>query len=84
MEYEVSLISQTAYIASINITDDTLRGMWTMVLQSQGSYSIQILGNTELQFTSTLYKIDPSNVYGFSTLEGKPSHAFWCFPRTIL
>ena len=72
-QYTSSLNTATSYISNINITDDFLRGEWTIRIQSQGSYSISVLGNTELSFSSELFKIDPSNTYGFSQLEGKPS-----------
>ena len=73
LQYSTSLDTPTSYIANINITDNSLRGKWTITLRSQGSYSIQVLGTTELSFSNELYKIDPTNTYGFSKIDGKPT-----------
>ena len=62
-----------SYIAQINITDDSLRGEWALLIQSQGSYSIQVFGISELRFSEDLYVVDSSNAYGFSKIEGRPS-----------
>lgn len=60
----------TSYIARINITDDSLRGVWRVMIQSQGSYSIQVLGKSRISFSEDLYSIDTS---GFRKIEGRPS-----------
>lgn len=72
-QFTSSLDSTTSYIVQINITNDSLRGEWTVVILSQGSYSIQVFGNSELSFSADLYNVDSSNAYGFSKIEGRPS-----------
>ena len=72
-QYSTSLVSTTAFIAQINVTDNSLRGEWRIVIQSQGSYSIQVLGSSELSFTEELYQIDSSSTFGFSRIDGRPS-----------
>ena len=72
-QFSSSLISASSYIAEVNITDDSLRGEWTVSFQSGGSYTLQIYGNSELSFTADLFRMDSSNAYGFSKIEGKPS-----------
>ena len=72
-QYSTSLVSSAAFIAQINVTDDSLRGEWRIMIQSQGSYSIQVLGSSELSFTEELYRIDSSNSLGFSRINGRPS-----------
>ena len=52
--------SNTLYIATINTTDSTLSGRWTIALTSQGSYSIQVLGEGELTFLSDVVTLRPN------------------------
>lgn len=71
-QYSTSLVSTTSYIAQINVTDDSLRGEWRIVIRSQGSYSIQVLGSSELSFSEDLFSIDTTSIYGFSEIDGRP------------
>ncbi len=69
-QYSTSLVSTTSYIAHINVTDDSLRGEWTVMIQSDGSYSIQVFGSTSASFSEHLFSLAPS---GLITIDGKPS-----------
>ena len=68
--------SNTLYIATVNTTDSTLSGQWTIALTSQGSYSIQVLGNGELTFLSDVITIRPNatdDINDLKPLVGKVS-----------
>ena len=71
-QYSTSLVSTTSYIAHINVTDDSLRGEWTVMIQSEGSYSIQVFGSSELIFSENLFTIDSSGASRFREIDGKP------------
>ena len=73
---QYSVISPSAsnlYLANINITNNTLRGNWTVTLATQGYYSIQVSAISDLSFSSDIYDSDATNDYGFSRIDGRPS-----------
>lgn len=71
--YSVSLQSFTSYIATINVSDSVLYGVWQLNLTVfSGPYTVRIAAITNLTFDYTLYRIDPSSNYGFTTVEGNP------------
>lgn len=76
-EFSSSLISSSSYIAQVNISSDSLRGRWTVMLQSAGSYTIQVFGISELSFSSDLYRVDSSSTYGFTKINGRPSQGWF-------
>ena len=59
-QYSEHARSDTLYIATINTTDSAFYGQWTITLSSQGSYSIQVLGDGELIFLSEIITVRPS------------------------
>lgn len=61
--------SGTLFIASINITDPTLYGQWTISLMSQGSYCIQILGDGELTFSTEVITTHPNTTDDINDLK---------------
>ena len=60
-------------MAHINITDNTLRGNWTVTLLTQGYYSIHVSAISDLTISSDLYNLDSTNTYGFSRIDGRPT-----------
>lgn len=54
VKYSVSHNSKSLYIATLDITDTTLYGQWTVTVESVGAYRIQVLGNGELSFISKI------------------------------
>lgn len=68
----MSLLSQTLFIASINITDDLIRGNWSLTVRSQGLYSVQVLGVSNETVSSEIYEVDNSSIYGYVNINGKP------------
>ena len=74
-QYSVMSINATDfYLASINITNNTLRGNWTITLTTQGYYSIQVTTISDLSISSDIYQYDAdvTNDYGFSRINGRP------------
>ncbi len=72
-QYSISLNTQTTYISQLNVNNDSLRGNWTIMVESlSGSHSIQVFGISNLQVTQNIYQIDLNSTIGFSELEGKP------------
>ena len=71
-QFSTSLVSSTSYIAQVNVTDNSLRGQWRVRVQSQGPYSILVFGSSELSINEDLYRIDDSNTFGFSKIDGRP------------
>ena len=73
-EYLVVLTDATnLYLASINVTNNTLRGNWTLTIATQGYYSIQVSAISDLSISSDIYDPDATNDYGFSSIDGRPS-----------
>ena len=72
-QFTVTISTTNLYMANINITDDSLRGNWTITLVTQGYYSIQVSAISDLSISSDLYNLDSTNTYGFSTIEGRPT-----------
>ena len=72
-QFLVSISTTNLYMANINITDNTLRGNWTVTLVTQGYYSIQVSAISDLTISSDLFNLDSSNTYGFSLIEGRPT-----------
>jgi len=74
VQYSVSVNSSSLYIATVNTTDSTMYGQWTITLTSQGTYSIQVLGDGELTLISKIITANPSNnddIDDFKPLGGK-------------
>ena len=69
----VSTDATNLYLASINVTNNTLRGNWTLTLATQGYYSIQVSAISDLSISSDIYDPDATNDYGFSSIDGRPS-----------
>ena len=69
--YSVTLQSSSLYIATINITSESLYGEWIISL-AVGSYDVTIHAISDLSFTVDLLAFDPTSTYGFSTVVGKP------------
>ena len=59
-QYSSSLNTDTSYIATINITEDALYGIWRITIESQGSFTIQILGNSELIISTHIFSSNPN------------------------
>ena len=72
-QFTVTISTTNLYMANINITDDSLRGNWTITLVTQGYYSIQVSAISDLSISSDLYNLDSTNTYGFSRIEGRPT-----------
>lgn len=72
-QYSTSLVSSTSHIAHINITDNSLRGEWKVIIQSQGTYTFQALGSSGLRFSEVLFNIDTSSRHGFKKIDGRPT-----------
>ena len=68
----MSLNATDFYLASINITNNALRGNWTITLATQGYYSIQVSAISDLSISSDIYDADVTNDYGFSSIDGRP------------
>ena len=64
--------SSTTYVSQVSLTSDCCRGNWSILIQSRGTYSIQIQGISNVIISRDLYQIDSSSVYGFSSIDGKP------------
>ena len=65
-------------MAYISITNNTLRGNWTLSIvpafnDSQGYYSIQVSSISDLSISYDIYESDTTNDYGFSRIDGRPS-----------
>ena len=71
-QFSTSLVSTTSYIAHISVTDDSLHGAWTVMIQSEGSYNIQVFGSSEQSFSEDFFTIDSSSPSRFRELDGKP------------
>ena len=72
-QFSSSLISSSSFIGEVNITDDSLRGEWSMTIPLGGTYSVQVSADSELTFITNLFRVDPSSTYGFSAIEGVAS-----------
>ena len=86
MQYSISLESVATYIAVVNITDASLSGQWTITLTSQGSYSVHVMGNSELMFTSELIYTNPSGmdeINDLKPLAGKISESVLSLLSTV-
>ena len=71
--YSVSLQSTTSYIATINVSDSRFYGEWQLdLVVFSGPYTVRIAAVTDLTFEYTLYSIDSSSDYNFTTIEGNP------------
>ena len=73
-QHSISLDSDTAYIATINITEDALYGQWRIIIDSQESFSVQILGNSGLVISTQLFTSNSNgggNIDDTKPLEGE-------------
>ena len=59
-QYSSSLNTDTSYIATINITEDTLYGLWEITIESRGSFTVQVLGNSELIISTHIFSSNPN------------------------
>ena len=72
-DYSVELSTQFSFIANVNISNNTLFGVWTLNFSSIASHSIQISAISSLKFLYKFYQFDPQSHFGFSNLEGNPT-----------
>ena len=56
----------------INVTDDSLRGEWRLKITSQGTYSVLVLGSSDVIFSEELFIPDPTSTYGITAISGRP------------
>lgn len=68
----MSLQSASSFIATININDSSLWGIWQISVPTSYFYSITVSATSDLRFSSDLLEPDPFSVYGFSSVVGKP------------
>ena len=73
-QYSVTLNTSSLLMANINVTENNLRGNWTLAISTSGFYSIKVLVTSESMISSDLYNYDPTNPYGFSIIDGRPSN----------
>ena len=59
-QYSSSLNTDTSYIATINISGDALYGPWEITVESQGSFTVQVLGNSELIISTHIFSNTPN------------------------
>ena len=59
-QYSSSLNTDTSYIATINITEDALCGPWGITIESQGSFTVQVSGNSELIISTRIFSSNPN------------------------
>ena len=70
--YQVSVSTFETYLAIVNVSDSSLYGEWQLNITSVGSYNIRITAASDLDFTYTLYRLDPTSNFGFASLEQNP------------
>ena len=70
--YQVSVQTSETYVAMVNVSDSSLYGEWQLNLTSSGSYSIRITAVSDLDFTYTPYRLNPTSNFGFVSFEGNP------------
>jgi len=77
-QYSTSLDSSTSYIATINTTEVTLRGQWRIGLESQGFFTIQVLGNSELIISTHIFtnSLNGDDIDDVKPLESKVTKSF--------
>ena len=56
-QYVSPVNSSTLYIATINTTDNTLYGQWRIAIESEGFFTVQVLGNSELLTSTQIFTI---------------------------
>ena len=71
-QYSVSIQTSSSFIATLTITDTSLRGSWQISLQSGNFYNILVSASSDLRFTSDLLTFDTSSSNVFSSVVGKP------------
>ena len=76
--FQVSVQTSETYIAIVNVSDSSLYGEWQLSLTSSGSYSIRITAVSDLDFTYTLYRLDPTSNFGFVSFAGNPLEGDQC------
>ena len=76
--YQVSVQTSETFVAMVNVSDSSLYGEWQLSLTSFGSYSIRITAVSDLDFTYTLFRLDPTSSLGFVSFEGNPLEGDTC------
>ncbi|KAI6655535.1 Von Willebrand factor A domain-containing protein 7-like [Oopsacas minuta] len=69
----VDLDTSASFIATVNISNSSLNGLWELEFYSSGTYSIQVSGLSTLKLSYQLYQLDLESNFGFSILEAKPT-----------
>lgn len=67
----ISSISDSFFIATLNIISNNLRGTWQLSLPLGYYYDVVVYAISDLTFSSDLLTPDPSSDYGISPVEGK-------------
>ena len=71
--YLVSVNTPETYVAMVNVSDSSLFGEWQLNLDSfSGSYNIRITVVSDLDFTYSLFRLNPEADFGFVSFEGNP------------
>lgn len=77
--FQVSVQTSETYVATVNVSDSSLYGEWQLSLTSSGSYNIRITAVSDLDFTYTLYRVNPTSNFGFMSFEGNPLEGNACW-----
>jgi len=63
--------SNSIYVGEITFNSEQLYGNWTITFQSL-AFTLDVTATRLMYVQETLYQLDNSNSYGFSTIEGRP------------
>ena len=66
----MSVNTSETYIAMVNVSDSSLYGEWQLNLN--GSCNIRITAAGDLDFTYSLFRLNPTADFGFISFEGNP------------
>ena len=71
--YLVSVNTFETYVAVVNVSDSSLYGEWQLIVTfSSGSYNVRITAVSDLDFTYSLFRLNPEADFGFVSFEGNP------------
>ena len=59
-QYFSTVNSATLYVATINITENTLYGQWRISIESEGFFTVKVLGNSELIISTQTFTSGPN------------------------
>ena len=77
--YQVTVNTPETNVAMVNVSDSSLYGEWQLNIDSFiGSYTIRITVVSDLDFTYTLYRLNPEADLGFVSFEGNPREGESC------